>query len=137
NLLGIRGWQSALAKLTPFGSIQNFHATARSASTSAAITDDHSIKGRARVIGRVIRIAAKHGLYHPTCLQKSLVLWWLLARNRIFSEIRFGARKEEGELKAHAWVECCGLTLNEDQDVCRQYPVFEAVAPERCGNAKV
>jgi hypothetical protein len=126
-LLGVRRWQRALTKLTPLGETRNPNPNqGRSRSTPAvAIADDQSVRERVRVIARIMRITAEHGLYRPNCLQQSLVLWWLLGRNRIASEIRFGARKEDGELKAHAWVECLGFALNEDQDVCRHYSPFE------------
>jgi hypothetical protein len=141
HLLGVKRWQSALAKLTPFGATRNFHekngVRGRSTTPAGAIADEHSLRRRARVIARVMRIAAGHSFYRPNCLQQSLVLWCLLGRNRIASELRFGARKEAGQLKAHAWVECCGLALNEDPNVCQHYSVFEAVAPEVCPDAKV
>ena len=47
----------------------------------------------------------------------------------IESEIRFGARKEDSELAAHAWVECSGVPLNEPANVREQFRPFEGVAP--------
>ncbi len=53
----------------------------------------------------MVNIAALRGPFRPTCLERSLVLWWLLQRDGIQSDLRIGVRKDEGELKAHAWVE--------------------------------
>ena len=72
----------------------------------------------AQAIARIVKIAAEQGIYQAKCLQQTLVLWCLLRRNHIESDIRFGARKAGGELQAHAWVEVSGIALNEDSDVC-------------------
>jgi hypothetical protein len=127
---GVGRWQRMLAKLTPVRGIRNPNSSSAGdqSQRSLPLQDSPATRQRVRAIARSITIAAEHGIYHPNCLQRSLVLWWLLGRNRIASEIRFGARKEDGELKAHAWVECLGFALNEDQDVCRHYSPFEIVA---------
>lgn len=64
---------------------------------------------KARVIARMVAIAANHGIYRANCLKQSLVTCWLLARHGILSEIKIGVNKEgTGSLKAHAWVELGG-----------------------------
>ncbi len=82
----------------------------------------------ARKIARLVRAAANHGLYGANCLEQSLVLWCLLKRNGLESEVRIGARKEEDQLQAHAWVECCGVALNEDRGVDERYSPFSGAA---------
>ena len=128
-LLGVGRWQRLLTKLAPSDRLPNSNSNAdqRSTGRSPAQVDEQAVRQRVRVIARIMRIAAAHGIFRPNCLQRSLVLWWLLRRNHIASEIRFGARREAGELKAHAWVECFGFALNESSDVCRHYSPFEAL----------
>ena len=75
---------------------------------------------RARLLARMVSIAAKYGPYHANCLKQSLVLYWLLSRRRIPAEIRFGVRKEATQgFNAHAWVEHAGINLC-DNDVMQQ-----------------
>ena len=81
---------------------------------------------QAQVIARVVKIAAEQSVYQAKCLQQTLVLWYLLRRNHIESEIRFGARKKEGELQAHAWVEIGAVALNEDSDVCLHFSPLQS-----------
>jgi len=37
----------------------------------------------ASVTARMVNAADRHGLFHPSCLAKSLALWWLLGRQGI------------------------------------------------------
>jgi hypothetical protein len=41
------------------------------------------------------------------------VLWWLLRRRGIATELRIGARKEFERFEAHAWVEVDAEVLND------------------------
>jgi hypothetical protein len=86
-----------------------------------------AIGQRIDMVARMVRIIAERGIPRPNCLQQSLVLWWLLRRNSVGSEIRFGACKENGQFKAHAWVECFGFALNENMDVSEHYLPLERV----------
>ncbi len=124
SLFGVGRWQQALghsrlpkAKLSPL----------RESPKSSTIGSRSLEINEARKIARLVRAAANHGVYRANCLQQSLVLWWLLERNGIESKICFGARKEQQKLEAHAWVECFGLALNEDQGVERRFSPFGGV----------
>lgn len=79
---------------------------------------------QARAIAKLVEIASRYGLYKPNCLQKSLLLWWLLQQRDIESELRIGVRKQKEILAAHAWVECQGCILNDRSDVDRFFPPF-------------
>jgi len=80
----------------------------------------------------LVRAAARHCPYYTTCLPQSLTLWWLLRRQGIESDLRFGARKEAGQMEAHAWVELDGIPLNDTLDVDQRFKPFErAVMPTR------
>jgi hypothetical protein len=78
---------------------------------------------------RMVNAAARHGWGRPTCLEKSLALWWLLRREGIASSIRIGARTAGGKLEAHAWVECDGAAQNEPAGEHRHYATFDAAFP--------
>ncbi|MFB2880451.1 lasso peptide biosynthesis B2 protein [Floridanema aerugineum] len=78
----------------------------------------------ARAIAKLVEIASRHGLYKPNCLQKSLLLWWLLQRRSIESELRIGVRKKGEILEAHAWVEYQGCVLNDRNDVDQRFAPF-------------
>ncbi|HEY2976128.1 MAG TPA: lasso peptide biosynthesis B2 protein [Pyrinomonadaceae bacterium] len=80
-------------------------------------------------IARMVRIAAEHGLYRAKCLEQSLVLRWLLQRQGIDARIVFGARKDDEQMQAHAWVEVNGVALSEDNGVYQDFaPLDELVA---------
>ena len=48
-----------------------------------------------------------------TCLTRSLVLQWILARRGIGTELKVGVRNEGDGLHAHAWLECGGVLVND------------------------
>lgn len=52
-----------------------------------------------------VAVAAYRGLHQANCLQRSLVIWWLLRRARVTVELQIGARKDVNGFKAHAWIE--------------------------------
>ena len=121
--LGVSRWLRFLTQLASLGTTSN-HSNTRNgglASERNLALADAATTEQARAIARIVKIAAEKGIYQAKCLQQTLVLWCLLRRNQIESEIRFGARKESGELQAHAWVEVGGTALNEEIDVCLHF----------------
>jgi aryl-alcohol dehydrogenase-like predicted oxidoreductase len=83
---------------------------------------------RPEVAARLVGIAAEHGLYRARCLEKSLVLRWILCREGVDAKIILGARKEENEMQAHAWVEVDGVSLDDVNDIHRPFSPFEKIA---------
>ncbi len=129
--LGVSRWQRVLSKLTTFRrpSVPDSHLPEnRSSEDPTALRDNEATTDRARVIARIVGIAAHHGLYRARCLQQALVLSCLLKRHSIESEIRFGTRKEEGKLQAHAWVEVDRLPLNEGEGTHQGFSPFDELA---------
>jgi Transglutaminase-like superfamily len=55
------------------------------------------------------------------CLAGALALWCLLQRRGIETELRFGVRKQEGQLLAHAWIEYGSLPLTLDPELPKYY----------------
>lgn len=78
----------------------------------------------ARAAARVVKIAARHGLYRAKCLQESLTLWCLLRRRGLRVELRIGTRKHEDQFEAHAWVECQGSSLDDVEGVNTRFLRF-------------
>jgi hypothetical protein len=67
-------------------------------------------------IGEIVRLvdmAVRRLPYSGTCLRRSLVLQRFLAREGIETELRFGVRKSDRGLEAHAWLEHEGRPLGE------------------------
>ena len=83
---------------------------------------------------RMVRAAVRHSIGHPTCLEESLALWWLLGCRGISSELRIGVRKHDERFEAHAWVECEGMAVNEPLALHEHYAAFDeelsSVPPE-------
>jgi len=86
-------------------------------------------KSAAVMTAHMVNAADRHGLIHPSCLAKSLTLWWLLARQGISSQLRIGTRKEGEKFQAHAWVEHRGAALNEPEEHHQHYAAFDAAFP--------
>ena len=81
---------------------------------------------RAALVAEMVRAAAHYGIGRPSCLEQSLVLWWLLARRGIASDLRVGVRKHEENFEAHAWVECGGTILSDLEAEHRHFAAFDA-----------
>src|SRR5437660_3634713 len=108
-----RGFRATQAALQRFLSKANPGPAAALLGKSAAVT------------ARMVNAADRHGLVHPSCLAKSLALWWLLGRQGISSHLRIGIRKEKEKFEAHAWVECDGIALNEPDEHHCHYAAFD------------
>ena len=108
-----RGFRETQAALERFLSKANPGPAAALASKVAAVT------------AHMVNAADRHGLVHPSCLAKSLTLWWLLGRQGIPSHLRIGIRKEKETFEAHAWVERDGTALNEPDEPHHHYAAFD------------
>ncbi len=116
RLLGFRRWQSVLGRL----------------SVNRHLAPADQLKDAQRM-ARIVDTAARHSLKLPSCLEQSLVLWWLLHRQGIAAELRIGARKETNRFEAHAWVELEGVAFN-DGNIHRHFvPLEDSVTPVETG----
>ena len=82
-----------------------------------------------RALGELVSIAARHTLGPRTCLTRSLLLGWMLRRRGMESQLRIGVRLTNGELDAHAWVECDGIPINDQHDISTQFASFGDLVP--------
>lgn len=98
---------------------------ARVAGSRPAPGDAQGVLATAHSVARMVRAASRRVVPSPTCLHNSLVLWFLLRRRGIASELHIGGRRQEGRFEAHAWVECAGEVLNDSDDVHQRYAPFD------------
>ncbi len=112
RLAGFRRWKALLVWLTPH------------TSDSAKVPGAAEVEA-AREIARIQDAVCRHLIFHASCLEQSLVLWWLLSRRGIPVELRIGARKEAGRFEAHAWVEAGSLVLNDSGEAHLHFAPFD------------
>jgi len=89
------------------------------------VSDEVKAVTRIRAIYQMVHLAARHCPVTAQCLPQSLVLWWLLRRAGVASELRIGVRKQAGRLEAHAWVELSGWSLNQPGDGQASFTPFD------------
>jgi len=77
-----------------------------------------------KIISRMVLAAARHSVCSTSCLERSLVLWWLLARQGIASQLRIGVRRTGEKFEAHAWVERDGAAIGEPDGMHLHYAPF-------------
>jgi Transglutaminase-like superfamily len=87
--------------------------------------DEKTALAQARTTARMVTLAARHGFFNSTCLHRALILWWLLRRRGISSDLRIGVRTETGEFEAHAWVEYRGDPLGDEPNIGERYVAFK------------
>ena len=87
----------------------------------AAREDDLS---RAKNIARLVHIAAHHGPYRANCLCRSLVLLRLLAWQGMTGVLKLGARLEDQQFDAHAWVQLHGEVVNDRDNIDGTFSQF-------------
>jgi len=116
RLRGFRRWQTLLGRFTP----QHMrHIDAK------YFMEDEMLPGSPPAIAKMGEAVARLLPFEPTCLEKSLAIWWLLRRHRIPADLRIGVRKDAaGNFEAHAWVEVDGVVQGEwGEDSTRFVPL--------------
>ena len=63
-------------------------------------------------------------LYSMTCLRRALTLQRLLSKQGISTELKIGARKDNSQLNAHAWIEYQGQTIGEPEEIREKFRPF-------------
>ncbi len=59
----------------------------------------------------LVEVAGRHSHVSATCLEKAIVLSWLLGRRGLATTLRIGVARREGTLAAHAWLEHAGQVI--------------------------
>ena len=80
---------------------------------------------QAQKISRLVDIVSSHSFCRANSLERSLVLWWLLRRKGIASELRLGVRKVDDTLESFAWMEYDGVVLNASADIHDHFAAFD------------
>jgi hypothetical protein len=70
----------------------------------------------------LVKVASQRWPWPIRCLPRAIVLEALLRRSGVDCALQIGARREDGELRAHAWVEHEGRPIGEASDVGECYP---------------
>ncbi len=100
---------------------------------------------RARGAARWLAIAARHHVVGAHCLHRALALHAALRHAGLESVLRIGVRKEDGVLRAHAWVELGGEVVTDTAEAVAPFaplapanPLAMPVAePRQAGHAAV
>jgi hypothetical protein len=101
------------------------------ASAHSDVAFDPVQRMRARKVARLV-LAARHLVPgHCTCLHLALAAQQLLADRHLAASVRIGVRKDDGEFRAHAWVQAGADVLLdvEDYDAYHVLP-FLGTKPE-------
>jgi len=125
--MSVQRWQAVLARLAPIPPRGTGSRPEPSGvgTACASVPPAEARRQGARATARMLAAAARRSVPRPNCLHNSLVLWWLLRRQGMESELHLGGRKQNGRLEAHAWVEVDGQVLNEAGDVRERFTPFE------------
>lgn len=107
----------SVVSLKLFGFKRCYHGSMNAVAAHSRRISAHRLDAAALAVRR-----ASNGLAIGTCLSRSLALRALLHKNGVETEFRIGVDKEEGELKAHAWLEYNGQPIGER--VPREYTAF-------------
>ena len=75
---------------------------------------------------RMVRAAAHYSPGQATCLEQSLLLWYLLRSEGIPATVKIGVRKQSETFEAHAWVEQDGIALNQLDEQHHHYAAFDS-----------
>jgi hypothetical protein len=85
-----------------------------------------------RRAAQMVAVACRRHLLHSSCLSRTIVLWSLLRRRGIDTNVRIGVRGDtEAKFQSHAWLEWNGEVLNDIAEVGTQYLPFSAAPFDR------
>ena len=103
-------------------------------SLEPTVSPTEQTRANVRRAAQMVAVACRWHPLHSSCLARTIVLWNLLRRRGIETDVRIGARSDShGEFQAHAWVEWNGQVLNDAADVASQYLPFNRAAFDRVG----
>jgi hypothetical protein len=113
RVFGFQRWKEFIEKLSP--------PSQRVAALPPGFQLDRAMRA-----ARAVRSVQLHGPTNPNCLELSMTLWWILLHEGVDGELHIGARKQDAQLEAHAWVELGGRILNDADGVREDYAQFDA-----------
>ena len=69
----------------------------------------------AEKLAQLANIAGRRGAITATCLRQAMLLQTWLRRQRLDAQLKLGARLQDGQFDAHAWVELAGKPLGQTE----------------------
>jgi len=63
--------------------------------------------------------------YGGTCLDRAVLLWFLMRQRGLAGIIRIGVAFDDDRLDGHAWVEVNGTVVNDHQEVASRFIPFD------------
>lgn len=109
-------------RLRGFGATQRFLQRFTASMKSRPPVAD--LEARVALTASMVLAAARNSPIPSTCLERSLSLCWMLARQGIATQFRIGVRKDDGKFAAHAWVERDGIAIGEPDASHVHYAAF-------------
>lgn len=86
------------------------------------IEADSNTLQMAEQLAVLANIAGRRGAITATCLRQALLLQWWLRRLGLDAKLKLGARLQEGQFDAHAWVELEGRALGQTEMNHQAFP---------------
>ena len=102
--LAALGFASAAIRLLPFRHVVRL--TPKPGPPGPGSEDERIARAR-----WAIEAAAARAPWRTMCFQKGAALHWMLHRRGIPSQLHYGARIEQGRMKAHVWVTVRGADV--------------------------
>lgn len=122
-------WRMALGQVALFRALWDVRTRPRGelvrldpgSQVSAPAADPHRL-ARARVVALGVSRAAAYGVFHPTCLVRSLAIVRRFHAEGIQGgAVRVGVARRAGAFTAHAWVEIDGEVVGDDEGTVERY----------------
>ena len=93
-----------------------------------------SARGGASSVPRLawlVEVASRYAPGATTCLERALVLSWILGRRGVPTTLRIGVARHDGVFSAHAWLERGGQVILGHQETERYEPLLCMTDPLR------
>ena len=101
------------AALRLFGYKRSHAWLLRHSHAGAYFAADTDALQHAERLAQLANIAGRRGAITATCLRQAMLLEWWLRRLGLDAKLKLGARLQEGQFDAHAWVELEGWALGQ------------------------
>jgi hypothetical protein len=75
----------------------------------------------AAALGSIVNAVARSSPIEFGCLARSLALLSMLSRRGALAQLRIGVAAQSNQLRAHAWVECNGVPVNDDAGISERF----------------
>ena len=79
---------------------------------------------KAKRCAYLVSVASQYGFIRATCLRQVLLVFWLLRRKGIITDLRIGVRREGKSVIAHAWLKYGEEVISEGSQVEMDFTAF-------------